>query len=191
MTGMTWYEAAWYCNWLSQQEGIDQNQWCYEANGQNEFGPGMRPKPRFWTLTGYRLPLESEWEFACRAGAVTARHYGRAEELQGEYAWFVANGKNQAQPVGILKPNDFGLFDMHGNASEWCHDAYSDYQAAGESPRPDSQPITNDFSRILRGGSFLDQSHTIRAADRMMDLPANRNYTIGFRPVRTWQAREN
>ena len=129
---MTWYEAAAYCNWLSEQEGIDEKQWCYEPNEKGEYGPGMKAKDNYLKLSGYRLPTEAEWEYACRAGTVTSRYYGLTETLLEKYAWYEPNSQDRTWPVGSLKPNDFGLFDMHGNAWEWCDDPYRDYpEAAG------------------------------------------------------------
>lgn len=127
IVGVTWFEAARYCNWLSQRDGIPRSQWCYEPNKKFQYGPGMTAKEDHLSLTGYRLPTEAEWEYACRAGAVTSRCYGSSDPLLQNYAWFQTNGENHTWPVASLKPNDFGLFDMHGNAFEWCFDEFRPY----------------------------------------------------------------
>ena len=72
------------------------------------------------SLTGYRLPTEPEWVYACRAGSVTSHYYGRGEGLLPRYAWFSKTATERAWPVGQLRPNDRGLFDTLGNAHEWC-----------------------------------------------------------------------
>ena len=82
--GTTWYEAAEYCNWLSKQEGLPEKQWCYEPNKAGKFAEGMKMAPGYLKRNGYRLPTESEWEYACRAGAVTSRYYGQSRRVAGE-----------------------------------------------------------------------------------------------------------
>ena len=119
--GISWFDAAHYCDWLSEQEKIPRDQWCYDPKG-GVYGPGMKAKDKFWELTGYRLPTQAEWEFACRAGTVTSRYYGASEQLLPHYARFTANSQNHVWPVGTLEPNDLGLFDMLGNAGELCFD---------------------------------------------------------------------
>jgi len=190
MAAMTWYEAAHYCNWLSEQEGIPEEQWCYEKNEEDEYGPGMKAKDNFLELTGYRLPTEAEWEYACRAGASSSRYYGVTEELLPRYAWYQANGEKHTHPVASLKPNDFGLFDMQGNVNEWCYDAYVGYPTpTDEEAVKDAPPVASveDVGRrVLRGGSFFLQATYVRSANRNDLQPDYRNITYGFRLARTY-----
>src|SRR5262249_52900478 len=121
INNVSWFDAAAYCNWLSEQEGIPPDQWCYEPNMEGEYAPGMKLVADYLPRTGYRWPTEAEWEFACRAGAVTRFSFGESEELLPRYAWY-QNPQNRSGPVGSMKPNDLGLFDMHGNTWQWCQD---------------------------------------------------------------------
>ena len=84
----------------------------------------MKIVPDALERPGYRLPTEAEWEYACRAGAVTSRYYGRSVELLGKYAWYLQNSQDRAWPCGQLLPNELGLFDMLGNVYEWCQEQY-------------------------------------------------------------------
>ncbi len=188
MMAMTWYEAAQYCNWLSQQEGIAENQWCYEPNVKGDFAVGMKAKENFWELSGYRLPTEAEWEYACRAGATTSRYYGLSEELLPRYAWYYVVSQNRAWPTGLLKPNDFGLFDMQGNAIEWCQDAYLDYETSinnATEDHPDTSPVLPVAERVLRGGAFSLHPVAVRTAYRFLHKPNEGIHYFGLRPCRT------
>jgi formylglycine-generating enzyme required for sulfatase activity len=188
-TGVSWYAAAHYCNWLSEQEGIPQEQWCYEPNPQGVYAAGMKAKEKSLQRTGYRLPMEAEWEYACRAGTQTSRYYGLTETLLPDYAWYQANGQNRTWPVGSLKANDLGLFDMLGNAWEWCFDEYV------ESPKQaalvfagavTNQAVEDRVARVLRGGAFDVHPQFVRSACRVDTAPANRDSVVGFRPARTY-----
>jgi serine/threonine protein kinase/formylglycine-generating enzyme required for sulfatase activity len=183
---VTWYDAAAYCNWLSQQEGIPPDQWCYLPNAADEFAEGMKAAPDYLERTGYRLPTEAEWEYTCRAGAVTSRYYGETEKLLGKYAWFTKNSLDSGVlPGGNLKPNDLGLFDMLGNMMEWCQEKKTPY-APGDD-REDKSAITNKDSRIIRGGSFSVLAALVRSAYRGWIQPTVRNVYVGFRPARTFR----
>jgi len=186
--GVTWFQAAQYCRWLSEQEGIPEDQMCYPRIP--EIKEGMILPPDYLSRKGYRLPTEAEWEYACRAGAATRRHYGSAEELLGDYAWYVGNSNDRARPVGSKKPNDFGLFDMYGNAWEWCHDAVSPYPTgAGERAVEDRETrlaITGSDSRVLRGGAFTSPAPQTRSACRF-GFPPNVPFVLaGLRVAKTW-----
>src|SRR5262249_41028760 len=154
VTDVAWYDAAAYCNWLSEQEGIPKAQWCYEPNSEGKYAEGMKLAADYLRRTGYRLPSEAEWEYACRAGALTSRYYGETGEVLGKYAWYTKNSLDRWMlPVGSLQPNDLGLFDMQGNALEWCQDQMFYYAPAADGKPSDDQEeerdITDRNSRVL------------------------------------------
>ena len=185
---ITWFEAAHYCNWLSELEGIPRDQWCYEPDDSGEYSSGMKLAANYLSRTGYRLPSEPEWEFLCRAGSKSSRYFGESNELLASHAWFSGNSNNHTRPVGRLIPNSFGLFDMLGNVFEWCQDPQVDYPENSQSIPPDieqSLEIKAGTPRIIRGGSFNREAPTIRSAARTMDPPGYRSSSIGFRVVRT------
>jgi eukaryotic-like serine/threonine-protein kinase len=187
---MTWYEAVWYCNWLSEQEGIEEEQWCYEPNENGEYGPGMKAKDKYLELSGYRLPTEAEWEYACRAGTVTSRYYGLSDTLLVHYAWYQAvDSQNRTRPGGSLKPNDYGLFDMLGNVWEWCDDLGTGYPTKPGGVSEDlgsTKPVIETVARRMRGGAFTNLAVNARSADRSADQPEVREVSVGFRPARTY-----
>ena len=121
---MTWYGAAGYCNWLSKQEGLPEDEWCYAPDERGQYIHGMKMMSNWEARTGFRLPTAVEWEYACRAGAVTTYSFGEPRELLEQYAWYTKNSPARSNPVGTKKPNDLGLFDLHGNLYEWCQDRF-------------------------------------------------------------------
>jgi serine/threonine protein kinase/formylglycine-generating enzyme required for sulfatase activity len=167
-----WYVAAAYCNWLSEREGIPPDQWCYLPNNEGKYEERMRVKPRYLSLTGYRLPTEAEREYACRAGTVTPWYSGASEKMLQQYAVFSTNSHSRAWPVGQKKPNDFGLFDMHGNVWEWCQESYRIHgPGPGGGPvedREDEDDVANGIAdkqlRVLRGGSFESPASALYSA---------------------------
>jgi formylglycine-generating enzyme required for sulfatase activity len=185
MVGTSWYQAAAYCNWLSKEEGIDESQWCYEIKDGQVTGM----KANYLNLTGYRLPTEAELEYATRAGALTSRYYGEAEDLLPKYACYSKNSQEKAWPVGSLKPNDFGLFDVQGNAYTWCQERYMDNpskQSREIEDKEDIFSIDNQYNRVLRGGSFASPASYVRSSSRNGYGPASRSLYTGFRPARTF-----
>jgi formylglycine-generating enzyme required for sulfatase activity len=193
-TGVDWYDAARYCNWLSQTEGIPKEQWCYEPNDKGQYAEGMKPAADYLQYAGYRLPTEAEWEYACRSGTQTSRYYGLSVKLLPKYAWFLDDSDNRAWPVGMKKPNDSGLFDMLGNAWQWCDNAYAQYSSsgflgffAGVSEDPGNPSVVGDKAgRVMRGGSFNARASYVRSACRNVYVPTLRNVPYGFRPARTY-----
>jgi len=182
---VTWLDAVAYCRWLSDQEGIAEEQMCYPPPG--EFKEGMKPYPDYLSRTGYRLPTEAEWEYACRARAVTSRFFGDDREMLPRYAWFIKNSNGRTWPGGRLLPNDFGLFDVLGNIKEWCWDSYP--RIRGDGPDLEDQAAVNlKLDRVARGGSYSERAHVLRAANRYHTNPNAANFGMGFRVARTLPA---
>jgi formylglycine-generating enzyme required for sulfatase activity len=180
---VTWFGAAAYCNWLSQQEGLPKDQWCYLPNAQGKFDKGMTIPADALQRTGYRLPTEAEWEYACRAGTATSRPYGLSINLLEFYARYQANSKDHAWRCGSLLPNDLGLFDMLGNVIEWCQERHALYQPGKAESSIDD--IVDDHPRLLRGGSFIYRPAIVRSAYRDKYVPSAWSTYTGLRPART------
>jgi eukaryotic-like serine/threonine-protein kinase len=181
---VSWFGAAAYCNWLSQQEGLPEDQWCYLPNENRQYDKRMTIPADALRRKGYRLPTEAEWEYACRAGAITSRSYGLSINLLEAYARYQANGKDHAWLCGSLQPNDLGLFDMLGNVFEWCQDRSGRNQPIRAEPSIDD--VIDDAPRLLRGGSFSNPPTFARSAFRNGDAPATGYTNFGFRPARTY-----
>jgi serine/threonine protein kinase/formylglycine-generating enzyme required for sulfatase activity len=184
----SWYQAAAYCNWLSRKENLPE---CYEPNGRGEYDEGMRIKADALKLTGYRLPTEAEWEYACRAGAITSRYYGHSVDLLDAYAWYPANSQEHAWPCGSLLPNDLGLSDMLGNVWEWCQDQRWGY-GTGDNVSVDNnnhkiEDVNAKTFRAQRGVSFANTLPNVRSANRAAANPNSSDRSFGFRLFRTYE----
>ncbi len=158
---VSWHEAKAFCDWLSRKEGLP-----------------------------YRLPTEAEWEYACRAGTKTQFHTG--DTLPDQFlknpdnSWYPcpdnSRGREEVVPlhVGRTQPNPRGLYDMHGNVEEWCHDWYGPYIGDEQF---DPVGRTDGAFKVTRGGSHGTVAYYLRSCNRMGTLPQDRTFMIGFRVV--------
>jgi formylglycine-generating enzyme required for sulfatase activity len=144
IVGVSWLAAVAFCNQLSLRHGLEP----YYAINEEKGTVTIRPGPG----DGFRLPTEAEWEYACRAGTETKWHFGDDARLLDQYEWHAGNSRGRPQPVGKLKPNPWGLHDMHGNVPEWCWDRY-DKEYYGQSQPIDPPGSPRGEQRVVRGGS--------------------------------------
>jgi formylglycine-generating enzyme required for sulfatase activity len=128
--------------------------------------------------SNYRLPTEAEWEYACRANTDTKYFFGDTLEIE-HFNYNDDYEYTGTTEVGRFPPNDFGLYDMHGNVLEWCEDTWhEDYEGA---PTDGSAWIGNDEKRILRGGSWCHEARYCRSSYRDRHYPYDKNGSFGFR----------
>jgi formylglycine-generating enzyme required for sulfatase activity len=161
-----WSDAVRFCNARSQLEGL---QPCYDLQSW---------KCNF-DATGYRLPTEAEWEYACRAGTTTTYFFGDGPAKLGEYAWFDKNAGGRPRPVGQKRPNPWGLFDMCGNVWEWCNDFYGvDYY--GTSPRQDPHGPDQGKTKVVRGGAWRFSAENLRSGYRYNENPGYSDVCFGY-----------
>lgn len=191
-----WYDAVAFCNRLSEKDGLSP---CYEIQIHQREGALINSASvKRIDGTGYRLPTEAEWEYACRAGTTSVWNTGNSIKSLNDAGWwggFVngdsprGNGQLQPSAIGLLKPNKFGLYDMHGNVSEWCQDNASYTYRQWENGVSDpcfEQYVVKD--RIYRGGSTHNSPLETTSAARHQGAMGEhgRGSTRGLRIVRNF-----
>jgi len=154
--GVSWHDAAEFCRRLSARTG-----------------------------RSVRLPTETQWEYACRAGATGRFGFGNDDSNLGPWAWFDGSSGAGAHAVGQKKPNAWGLYDMHGNVSEWCRDWYADSyshspQAKEGAEATDPAGPASGTARVLRGGCWYDIAWYCRSAARDAHAPDGRTEFVGM-----------
>lgn len=158
---VSWYDTVLFCNWLSRKELLRES-YQIEVTRDGDYEVKVIPN-----ALGYRLPTEAEWEYACRAGTVTAYAIGDDESLLARYAVVFTLG---TEICGSKLPNGWGLFDCHGNVCEWCQDWRGQKEG----------------SPVLRGGGFVGSFQDLRSACFHYFLPDFRGMMYGFRVVRAY-----
>jgi len=175
--------------WISKYE-VTQAQWeaVMGSNPSHNKGDDRRPVEmvswddvqEFEVKTGFTLPTEAQWEYSCRAG--TTGPFAGTGNLD-DMGWYSQNSEFAPAPVGMKKPNQFGIYDMHGNVWEWCEDVYDEnfYEKPEASVR---DPVCSAGSnyRPFRGGGWNCGSVVCRSAVRDWIIPSFHHEFIGFRP---------
>ena len=177
-----WFEAVQFCNWLSLKEHLEP---AYEPEGETKsyLGYMYHEWTRIEDSNGYRLPTEAEWEFACRAGTLTRYCFGDDDSLRNRYIVF-SDDAEIADLTGSKLPNGWGLFDMHGNAAEWCDDLFLPGNEIG---RQAIDPDPEEHLRVLRGGGWMvgwDPQVFLDSGSRNGQYRAIGGQFIGFRVAR-------
>jgi formylglycine-generating enzyme required for sulfatase activity len=156
VVNISWLDAVELCNRLSDLSGLDR---AYDRVGSDEVTCD-------WTATGYRLPTEAEWQYACKAGT-TGYRYGELDEI----AWYADNSGGRVHDVGGKAPNPWGLYDMLGNVWEWCWDLYD-------------EEVYGSY-RIFRGGGWAESARGCGATVRRRSFPTFAIDDLGVRLART------
>jgi formylglycine-generating enzyme required for sulfatase activity len=175
---VTWFDAIEFCNKLSEKEKLAPVYTMTDIKRNTDNAVLSATIAVNWSNNGYRLPTEAQWEYACRAGSTGTWHC-EGGDLK-DYAWFSENSVYQTHEVGKKTPNDWNIYDMHGNVLEWCWDWHGVYPSAAET-NP-TGPV-NGTDRVRRGGSFSSEALQLGSAVRYNRPPENRDTNIGFRLV--------
>ncbi len=184
---VSWFGAARYCDWLSLQACAPR---AYEHGGDWTFDGGDP-----YGAVGYRLPTETEWEYACRAGTSTPFNTGSCLDAdtqanyEGNHPYVgcsAGESRGGATPVRSFPANAWGLYDMHGNVWEWCADWYGTYPGGTQTnPLEDPPGPAEGSERIVRGGDWFRTAFLCRSAQRGRSDPGGSNGQFGFRFARS------
>ena len=181
-----WYNAIEYCNWKSRKEnGLEE---VYAINKSEKDKLNISRDDIKWTVTcdfnknGYRLPTESEWEFATRGGNESKEYFKYSgSNVIDKVSWYLNNSKEKTHTVGEKIANELGIYDMSGNVYEWCWDWYKrDY-----TEEYDPKGAKSGSGRVARGGGWGDSAVSCGVALRDFLTPSDRSSFIGFRVSRT------
>jgi formylglycine-generating enzyme required for sulfatase activity len=181
---VTWFDAVLYCNARSKRDLRDTVYTFTSITGTP--GNGCSDLGNIsinYAGKGYRLPTEAEWEYACRGGSTTNYWWGADTNGMGVRTWSTYNSNYTTHPVATKMANAYGLYDMTGNAREWCNDWYGSY-AAGAAADPTGATLGS--GRVLRGGLWYDNLNLFRSAYRYSYVPIHgygRYGYFGFRCV--------
>jgi len=180
---VSWWDAIAYCNWLSGRERIAV---AYRLQGEANEGSLLDSNGNVTTnvtqVRGYRLPMETEWEYAARGGKNSKGFMYSGSNSLDEVGWYNANSGSKTQEIKKKKANELGIFDMSGNVWEWCHDRYASYQIGTQT---NLTGTNGGFLRLVRGGSWVMTANYCRSASRSSFDPSGTGPSLGFRLART------
>lgn len=187
MVATSWYDSVQFCRWLTLQAGFSEADQAYPDPSKLSVSQYPRDAdtglPKNWPVRldarGFRLPTEAEWEIAARAGMRTMYSFGGDETLLDQYGWFQNNSERQTHVAKELRPNLGGLFDMHGNVWEWCHDWFGSYPLGRMRVNPVGSSLGSN--RVNRGGGWNYDAAYCRTAYRSRNRPTNRSTNNGLR----------